>query len=150
QRVLREAAVIGRRVDHRLLVALSDQAEPDLLDGLREAVTHQVLLPDPDGVTYEFRHPLVQEAVYADLLPGERVRLHGRFAQLLTDDPSVFPGTATARANELACHWYAAHDQRRALEAAFVAARLAEKMYAYPEALSHTERILALWRQVSE
>ncbi len=37
----------------------------------------------PATTTYSFRHALAREAVYADLLPGERVRLHGAFAKLL-------------------------------------------------------------------
>ena len=38
-------------------------------------VTHQLLVPDgTEG--YVFRHALLREAVYADLLPGERTRLH--------------------------------------------------------------------------
>ncbi len=150
QHVLRIAAVIGRRFDHRLLVALADQPEPVLLDGLREAVAHQVLLTDPDGLTYQFRHALVQEVVYDDLLPGERVSLHARLAHLLTDEPSMFQGSPAALASELAWNWYAAHDQRRALGTAFEAARLAEQMYAYPEALAHTERVLELWSQVPD
>ncbi|MCU1428209.1 MAG: hypothetical protein JWL83_2209 [Actinomycetia bacterium] len=150
QHVLRLAAVIGRRVDHRLLVALADQPEPLLMEGLREAVAHQVLLTDPDNLTYQFRHALVQEAVYDDLLPGERVQLHARFAHLLTDEPEVFHGSPGALANELACHWYAAHDQRRALQAAFDAAHVADHMYAYPEALAHAERVLELWAQVPD
>jgi DNA-binding CsgD family transcriptional regulator/tetratricopeptide (TPR) repeat protein len=150
QRVLRIAAVIGRTAPHRLVVALSDRPEEDLLDGLREAVAHQVLVTDVDGVTYRFRHALVQEVVYEDLLPGERVHLHARLAQLLTDQPSLCDGTDAILANELACHWYSARDLPRALQAAGQAARVAEQMYAYPESLGYAERVLELWSQVPD
>jgi ATP/maltotriose-dependent transcriptional regulator MalT len=150
QPVLRVAAVIGRRAEHRLLVALADRPEAELHEGLREAVANQVLLTDPNGDTYEFRHALAQEVVYDDLLPGERVRMHARLAQLLSDDPSLFNGSPEALANELACHWNAARDQRRALEASYRAARVAEEMYAYPEALAHAERTLELWPLVPD
>jgi DNA-binding CsgD family transcriptional regulator/tetratricopeptide (TPR) repeat protein len=150
QRVLRIAAVIGRTAPHRLVVALSDRPEDDLLDGLREAVAHQVLVTDVDGVTYRFRHALVQEVVYEDLLPGERVQMHARLAQLLTDQPSLCDGTDAILANELACHWYSARDLPRALQAAYQAARVAEQMYAYPEALGYAERVLELWSQVPD
>ncbi len=44
---------------------------------LRAAVERNVLVPvGADG--YAFRHALLAEAVYDDLLPGERVRLHAR------------------------------------------------------------------------
>jgi DNA-binding CsgD family transcriptional regulator len=150
QRVLRIAAVIGRTAPHRLVVALSDRSEDDLLDGLREAVAHQVLVTDVDGVTYRFRHALVQEVVYEDLLPGERVQMHARLAQLLTDQPSLCDGTDAILANELACHWYAARDLPRALQSAHQAARAAEQMYAYPESLAYAERVLELWSQVPD
>jgi ATP/maltotriose-dependent transcriptional regulator MalT len=150
QRVLRLASVIGRRVDHRLVVALAEQSEAELNEGLRDAVAHQVLLTDPDGLTYEFRHALTREVVYDDLLPGERVQLHARLARLLTDEPSLFSGSPAALASELAWHWYAARDQPRALQASIKAAYGAEKMYAYPEALAQAERALELWSQVPD
>ena len=72
-------------------------------------------MTEPDGLAYRFRHALVHEAVYDDLLPGERVRLHARVASLLSDHPEWLDGGASALAGELACHWYAAHDVPRAL-----------------------------------
>ena len=54
-------------------------------DAVREAVAQQLLVPDgADG--YAFRHALLREAVYGDLLPGERTRLHGALAGLLADE----------------------------------------------------------------
>ena len=150
QRVLRVVAVIGREADHRLLRELSDLDDAELDAGLRDAVGHQVLVTEPDGLAYRFRHALVHEAVYEDLLPGERVRLHARVASLLSDHPEWLDGGASALAGELACHWYAAHDVPRALLAAVDAARHAELMHAYPEALVHIERALELWPQFSD
>ena len=54
-------------------------------EAIRETVTQQLLVPDgADG--YSFRHALLREAIYADLLPGERTRLHGALAELLADE----------------------------------------------------------------
>ena len=50
-----------------------------------------------------FRHDVVREAVYADLLPGERAPVHGAVAAAI--------GDAGAQA-ELAVHWRAAGDAR--------------------------------------
>jgi hypothetical protein len=44
--------------------------EAELLDGLREAVDRQVLLPEPGGDGYIFRHALVAEAVMASCFPA--------------------------------------------------------------------------------
>ena len=52
----------------------------------------------------------VREAVYEDLLPGERVRLHARLADLLSEHPGWCEGGRNTLAGELAGHWYAAHD----------------------------------------
>jgi DNA-binding CsgD family transcriptional regulator/tetratricopeptide (TPR) repeat protein len=53
-------------------------------------------------------------------------------------------------ASEIAGHWYAAHDARRALVAALAAAREAERLYAYSEALAQVERSLELWPRVGD
>ena len=76
QRVLGVAAVAGRRVPHRLLAEVSGQPEAELERGLHEAVSVGVLTTDAATGSYAFRHALLQEAVYGDLLPGEQVRLH--------------------------------------------------------------------------
>jgi predicted ATPase/DNA-binding CsgD family transcriptional regulator len=146
--VLRSAAVIGRRVDHRLLAATVTLSEAALLDALRECVEQQVLVAE--DLEYRFRHALVHEAVYDDLLPGDRVALHSRVAAVLAEQPSWTDVGGSQLASELACHWYAAHDSDRALTASLEAARAAEQMYAYPEALAHVERALELWAQVAD
>ncbi|HEX5615821.1 MAG TPA: AAA family ATPase [Acidimicrobiia bacterium] len=150
QQVLGLASVAGREVDHRLLVALADREESELDAPIRELVANQVLVPTASGVSYAFRHALVQEAVYDDLLPGARVAAHARLATLLSDHPELFGGSPAALAGELACHWHSARDAPRAFVAALDAARAAHEMYAYPESLAHFERALELWQQVPD
>ncbi|HEX6677942.1 MAG TPA: AAA family ATPase [Actinomycetes bacterium] len=148
QAVLRVAAVAGRRVQHELLAQVAGMAEPDLLDGLRNAVAHQVLVVDPDGDSYAFRHALVQEAVYAEALPGERNRLHVAFATALEARPELAAGPAAAA--EVASHWDAANDQPRALAASVRAGLQALSGYAFAEAQRHLERALELWEHVAD
>jgi DNA-binding CsgD family transcriptional regulator/tetratricopeptide (TPR) repeat protein len=144
QQVLGVAAAAGARVEHDLLAAVAGLAEPELLGGLREAVSAHVLLVDAVDGTYGFRHALVKEAVYGELLPGERTRLHARFAAALAArDGGASPGLAA----ELAWHWYAAHDLGRALPAAVEAGMAAERAYAYAEAQRQFERALELWER---
>ena len=57
----------------------------ELEEALRKAVEMNVLVAG-DG-RYSFRHALLGEAVYDDLLPGERVRLHAAYAAALADGP---------------------------------------------------------------
>ena len=78
RRVVRIVSVAGRQVSHGLLAAVSDLGSAELEGALRTAVEANVLAASRGG-TYAFRHALLGEAVYDDLLPGERVRLHADF-----------------------------------------------------------------------
>ena len=84
---------------------------------------------------YTFRHALIREAIYGDLLPGERTRLHARFAELLADPDrlATVPGTAA----ELAHHCLASHDITGAFAASVRAAQEAERLAAPAEAHRH-------------
>uniref|UniRef100_UPI001F5F36F3 ATP-binding protein n=1 Tax=Actinomadura roseirufa TaxID=2094049 RepID=UPI001F5F36F3 len=98
QRVVRAAAVAGRGVEDELVRRVSGLDEAAAGEALREVVSHQLLVPS--GAGYTFRHALLREAVYADLLPGERTRLHAAFARLLAAAPQGRRGSAA----ELAHH----------------------------------------------
>jgi DNA-binding NarL/FixJ family response regulator len=150
QDVVRIAAVVERPMSHALLEAVGALADGELLAGAREAVAHQILVTHPDG-TYAFRHALVGEAIYEDLLPGERTALHGALAAAIERDATLLgdvPET-TVRA-ELACHWKGAHDLPRALGASVAAGLAARRIFAFPEALRHLERALELWERVPD
>jgi DNA-binding CsgD family transcriptional regulator len=138
QRVLRAAAVAGRRIDHDLLQKVSGLDDTELEEAMREIVSRGLLLPDGD-YGYAFRHALLQEAVYTDLLPGERTRLHGDFTRLLEGSPA-----------ELAYHYLAGHDLPGALAASVEAGRRAERLGAPVEAHSHYDQALALWHRVPD
>jgi DNA-binding CsgD family transcriptional regulator/tetratricopeptide (TPR) repeat protein len=147
QDVLRLVAAGGPRVPYRLLAAASPRDERDLLSGLRECVAQLVLVPDDDRNAYGFRHSLLREAIYDELLPGERARLHAAYGAALERDPGLAPGSAPA---ELAYHWYEAGDVERALPAAVAAARAAERVYGFAEAQRQYERALELWDRASD
>ncbi len=149
QRLLRTAAVGGRTVAEPLLRAVAGLGEPELYATLHEVVERQVLLVDPGDQGYAFRHALTREAVYEDMLPGERVRLHAAYGAALSADPGL-AGDDAALPAALAYHWYAAHDLPRALPAAIDAARHALVIYAPAEALRHLERVLEIWPQVED
>ena len=141
QQVLRAAAVAGRRASDDLVRAASQLPDTGYDEAVREAVAHQLLAPDgADG--YTFRHALLREAVYNDLLPGERTRLHARLAVLLSDVPGA--------AGELAHHSLASHDIPGAFAASIRAGSEAEMIGAPTEAHRHYDQALALWDRVDE
>jgi DNA-binding CsgD family transcriptional regulator/tetratricopeptide (TPR) repeat protein len=149
QKVLRVASVAGREVPHRLLEEVTE-VEPHVLDeSLREAVGRHLLVADQKRETYAFRHALLREAVYEDLLPGERTRLHRVFARVLESAPELAQSSANAAA-ELAYHFYEARDFPKALQASVAAGQAAWRSYAFAEARRHFERALDLWDNVSD
>ncbi|MEU6508185.1 AAA family ATPase [Streptomyces sp. NPDC046942] len=144
QQVLRTAAVAGRRVEHDLLRDAAGLPEDELEAALREAVGRQLLVPGPAD-TYAFRHALTREAVYTDLLPGERSRLHGAYGRLL-----AARGRAPETAAERAHHARESHDLPGALAACLEAADHARRLGAPAEELRHLETALDLWPSVPE
>src|SRR5512132_4137029 len=156
QRVLEVAAVAGTRVDHELLAAVVGQEPEELVGLLREAVGRHVLAVEEASGAYVFRHALVQEAIYDDLLPVQRGPLHAAYARALERRVEQRGAVSEARSGtavewgQLAYHWYAAHDLGQALLASVRAGQAAEAASALAEALGHYERALALWDQVPE
>ncbi|MGH2446791.1 MAG: helix-turn-helix transcriptional regulator [Candidatus Limnocylindria bacterium] len=150
QRLLRVASVGGARIDHRLLVAVAGMPEAALTKGLRDAVEHHLLVASaPDEVPgYAFRHALAQEAVYEELLPSERTRLHAAFATAIEAQSGPSLADPAAEAAQLAHHWLMAHDLDRALPASLRAARIAAAGFAFAEAQAFHDRALELWPKV--
>jgi DNA-binding CsgD family transcriptional regulator len=139
QQVLRAAAVAGGGADDDLVRAASGLPDDVYEEAVREAAGHQLLAFDePNG--YRFRHALLREAVYADLMPGERTRLHARIASLLAG----VPGAAAA----LAHHSMASHDIPGAFAASVQAGVEAERLGAPAEAHRHYDMALELWLRV--
>ncbi len=141
--LLRLASVNGSRLDHQLLGLVTAHDDDSLDACLREAIDANVLRAI--GEHLEFRHGLLREAVYDDLLPGERTRTHGLLAAALQERLGETPGIADL--GRLAYHWYAAHDLPAAY-AASVQAGLMARTYGGPEAIAHLDRALGLFEQV--
>jgi tetratricopeptide (TPR) repeat protein len=148
RRVLAAVAVAGRQLPHQLLVAVAGLNDRQLDDAVRAAVANQLLVTTPGKDGYQVRHALLREVVDADLLPGERARLHAGLAQAITDRPELAEGPPAVAAAELAAHWDAAGELTRALPARVQAGLAAERAHAFPEAQRHYERALELWDQV--
>jgi DNA-binding NarL/FixJ family response regulator len=143
RQVVRVAAVGGRRVTHDMLEAVAELPSARLDDALRDAIDAHVLQLTSSGRGYVFRHALLAEAVYDDLLPGERVRLHAAYA-------AVLAARSDRRAAELARHARASHDLPTAYWASVAAGNEAMGLAAPQEALQHFETALELAPQVPD
>jgi DNA-binding CsgD family transcriptional regulator len=143
QQVLRAAAVAGRRIDDELVLDASALPAAEYEDAVREAVARQLLVPDGEA-GLAFRHALLREAIYNDLLPQERTRLHARLAELL----AARQGEGTAA--ELAGHCLASHDIPGAFAASVKAALEAWRLAAPADAHRHFDQALSLWERVDD
>lgn len=143
-------AVAGRPVEHDLLSAVAGTPEPDLLSAVREAVGANLLVPQRVGEDegYGFRHSLLREAVYEDLLPGERRAIHRRLAEALMGEPVDAIGRDAGGWAELAHHWAAARDDQRAFGASLQAGDSAEAAFAFEMAGRQYDRALELWERI--
>jgi DNA-binding CsgD family transcriptional regulator/tetratricopeptide (TPR) repeat protein len=148
QELMRIIAAGGIRVSTRVIAIVAQSDLIRIEPSVREAVDHHLVVPtEASGVEYlGFRHALVQEAIYGELLPGERSRLHARFADALGSAGET-EGMATA---ELAYHWTAAHDLPRAVTASIAAAEWAEEIHAFADAQRQYEHALELWDHVPD
>jgi DNA-binding CsgD family transcriptional regulator len=148
--LVRIASAAGRRFSEFLLTRLTDADEDTFHAALREAIDHQILVRDQgsDGDRLGFRHALVQELLYADLLASERVRLHAACARAIEEHMADEPTTALT--SELAYHWQAADEPERALHASIAAALGAESAAANKEAALQFERAIQLLDRLPE
>jgi DNA-binding CsgD family transcriptional regulator/tetratricopeptide (TPR) repeat protein len=89
RRLAEAAAVLGRRCDLSTAAVLADLADP--LPALGEAVAAGILMEEPGGAAagIGFSHLLVQRAVYEDLCPARRRRLHQQAAGLADWDRAL-------------------------------------------------------------
>jgi class 3 adenylate cyclase len=97
-------SVIGRGFSYKLLKVVAGMDDATLeaaLEKLSDAdiVLVEGILPDSD---YRFKHALIQDAAYENLLKSRRQVLHRRVAETLRDR---FPDTAAAAPEVLAHHF---------------------------------------------
>ncbi|NCT92173.1 AAA family ATPase [Cellulomonas sp. APG4] len=140
QVLARAASVAGRRVREPLLRAvvtprLGDAGAVDA--ALRAAVAGNVLHTE-DG-RLAFRHALLAEAVYADLLPSEQLGLHQAYLEAITAEPAL--GSAA----ELAHHARNANAWEVTVRASLDAATEAARVLAPVEEMRHLKTALHYW-----
>ena len=79
------ASVIGRSFDFDLLTVVTGHGPDEVAGALRELQDAYLVLPGANEVTFDFRHALIRDTLYADTdLPARR-RLHERVARAAVD-----------------------------------------------------------------
>jgi ATP/maltotriose-dependent transcriptional regulator MalT len=138
----------GGVLEDSVLSEVSGLDSRALREALRETLAGQIVVLH--GERYTLRHALLREAVYDDLLPGERAELHRALARALEAAASADGGPSAQRAAAIAHHYFAAGDQPAALAAAVRAGTAAMQVQAYREGATLFERALELWDRVPD
>ena len=146
QDVVRVLSAAGE-LEHEALDAVAGLEPRALNEALREAVSSHIVQTGTAD-RYLFRHALLREAVYDDLLPGERGELHRALAAALERPAAGGAPAGAQRAARIAHHYLAAGDQPAALAAAVRAGTAAMDVQAYEEGAQLFERALELWSRV--
>ena len=81
RQVAAAAAVIGRSFDFDLLTAVTGTSPDEVAAALRELQDAYFVLPSAVAATFDFRHALIRDALYADTGLPLRRRLHERTAR---------------------------------------------------------------------
>lgn len=140
QELVTAAAVGGAVCDEHLLESVLGWNPARVEDALARSVVAGVLVVTGDR--YRFRHELLREVVYAEVLPGRRRDLHRKAATALSSSEATEPAT-------LAHHWYEAGDGEQAARAALHAAANAQRAHAPAAVHAQLERVNALWDDLS-
>jgi DNA-binding SARP family transcriptional activator/predicted ATPase len=139
------AAVIGREFRMDLLSEGSRIGEDEAASALDELLERRLVRDQSDG-SYDFSHANIREVAYAGLSSARRRLLHRRIARALITSATGSTGSAAAIAQHL--------NQGKLIEEAVPyyerAAEVANRIYAYEEAIGHLNQALALLRTLPE
>ncbi|MFI6536117.1 BTAD domain-containing putative transcriptional regulator [Nonomuraea sp. NPDC050547] len=124
--ILRHGAVIGRESGVAVLTAVSGGDEEAVLEAIESGLVTG-LLTEPEAGRVRFAHVLIRDTLYDDLSRIRRARLHGHVARAIEQHE---PDDVAA----LAHHYLAAAERAKAVHYARLAARQAERRFAFAQA----------------
>ena len=132
-------AVLGRGFSFSLLRAVSETDEGPLQQALEKLAEADILLVEglPPEAEYRFKHALIQDAAYENLLRSRRQALHRRAAELLRNGAAPEPET-------IARHFTEAGDNDLAIEWWGRAGDQALRRSAFQEAIAHLGKAIAM------
>jgi predicted ATPase len=139
--VAQAGSVIGRDFSYSLLRALVGMEDASLKVALECLVEADILLVQgsPPESDYRFKHALIQDAAYENLLKSRRRTLHRRVAEILRD---FLPASAEPEA--VAHHFTRAGLTEAAIEWWGKAGDKALRRSAFKEAISHLGKAIEM------
>jgi class 3 adenylate cyclase/predicted ATPase len=147
--VAQVGSVVGRGFSYGLLHTLTGMADAALQAALEQLAEADLLLVEglPPDCDYRFKHALIQDAAYDNLLKSRRQVLHRRVAEILRDR---FPDTAAAGPEVLAHHFTQAGLTDAAIEWWGKAGGRALRRSAFQEAISHLGKAIEMADKTGE
>jgi class 3 adenylate cyclase/tetratricopeptide (TPR) repeat protein len=143
RQVAQIGAVVGRDFSYPLLRAVAQMDDAPLQVALEQLAEADILLVQgfPPGSEYRFRHALIQDAAYENLLKSRRQLLHRCVGEALRDN---FAATAAAEPELLAHHFTKAGLTEAAVEWWGKAGQQSLERSALVEAVRQLQKGLAL------
>jgi len=155
RRALQEAAVLGAEFDGALLQRIASAPQQATDAALARLAAADLLQAEGDGSAarrWRFRHALLHEVAYQNLLLARRTELHhraGRALEATLDAGGAIPIEGDARSPQrladleaLGHHWSLSPDKARGARYLLAAGDRARAVYANDDALRHCERAL--------
>ncbi|HKN29590.1 MAG TPA: AAA family ATPase [Roseiarcus sp.] len=136
-------AVIGRGFSFALLRAVAGMEDLALQRALEKLTEADILLVEglPPDAEYRFKHALIQDAAYENLLKSRRLALHRSVAEILRD---AFPDRANAEPEALAHHFTRAGMNEQAIDYWGKAGDQALRRSAFQEAIAHLGKAIEM------
>lgn len=143
--LLHTAVVIGQEFEYALLDAiLPDQVRNRLDMGLDELTARELIYTAagwlPPQITYAFKHGLIQQIIYSDLLDSFRRRVHRQIAQALKNPYRSQEGQVI---EQIAYHAYRGDDRVLAITSCLQAAVRATEVWANQTAVAWYDHVFA-------
>ncbi len=148
KRVMQTASVIGRLFRRRVLEAASEPGAN--LDGILADLAERTLVYQERAfpeVEYSFKHVLMQQAVYQNILTSRRSVLHRRVAETIE---ALYPDNLADYAEQLAFHYEQSGDVEKAVDYLLTAGEKAKRQYANTSAVAHFNHALGLLTTLPE
>lgn len=137
------AAVIGRQFSFDLLEQVADYKNKNLYQDLTPLLESQLVFQDkaPPSAEFSFKHALVRDVAYENLLQSERVDIHKRIAEAIEGSyPEIIKNTPEL----VARHFTEGRQYEKAVQYWLEAGKKASQSSANVEARSHLETAVEL------
>jgi predicted ATPase len=145
---LRQAAVLGQTfyLDH--LRAALDRPVSQVLSSLESAIQANFVFGHVSEDRFGFRHPVIREVLYSEMLGGVRMRYHWQAAQVL--ERGGIAGVLDNKIDLLAYQFSNAGEYEKALVYLARATRRAKQLCANDVALNYIDQALDLVKHLSQ